>query len=145
MIQVRFFTETYLEENLVQLSERERISLLEVYPVCFNGFAFCGHANSADYGHDIICAASTSLAASCIASLTDIAELAELEYTLEAGEISCHLGDIAQLSYQQLFITQVLLRNLLIGIQQVQASEQAQLHQTIELTIVDTSKKEVKT
>lgn len=99
----------------------------------FTGFVLEGHARQAAYGHDIICAATTNQAATCISALMDIAKIANLAYSLDSGKITCKLPNSKQLNETQLLLSQVIFAQFYLGLEQIACSEQAKNGDYIEV------------
>lgn len=134
MIQVVLETKKILDS---QISRNKLVELdkclsklptkYRVWPeALFTGFQLKGHAEQAEFGHDIICAAATNQAATCISALTDLAGIEDLQYQLIEGLISCQLRDITNLNSQQLLLSQVIFAQFYLGLEQIACSEQAQ-------------------
>ncbi len=56
-------------------------------------FKVSGHANSSEYGKDIICAAVTSAVQMTLNGLLEILKLTKLEYTEKHGLVICNMKD----------------------------------------------------
>lgn len=141
MIQVKLETKKILDREISKEKFNELDKYLSKLPeafrvwpeALFTGFKLSGHAEQAEYGHDIICAAATNQAATCISSLTDLANITELNYQLEAGSISCQLIDVKLLSTQELLFSQMIFAEFYLGLEQIACSEQAQNGSYIEV------------
>ncbi|WP_390404768.1 ribosomal-processing cysteine protease Prp [Lacticaseibacillus jixiensis] len=85
-------------------------------------FSMTGHADSGEYGKDIVCAAVSAVA---IGAVNGIEALAGFEPTVEADEVNGgHLiVTIEQdLTGEQMHISQILLENLLLTMQSIAES-----------------------
>lgn len=71
---------------------KDRCNLIEV-TVRKDEIKISGHANYAEYGHDIICAGATALAQTLIKSIQDLTE-DEIEYDIKPG--------LAEIKYRNL-------------------------------------------
>ena len=92
-------------------------------------FLLTGHAASGPYGHDLVCAAVSALAISTVNGIEALAGV-EPEVVVdeaEGGFLSMTL--VAGMNGEQINISQILLENLLLGLQDV-AAENAK-HLTI--------------
>ncbi|MGX7199100.1 ribosomal-processing cysteine protease Prp [Enterococcus nangangensis] len=88
-------------------------------------FVLTGHADSAPYGSDIVCAAVSALAISTVNGIEALAgfEPAVVMDNDQGGHLAMTLAD--DMNGEQLTISQILLENLLLGLQSV-ASENAE-------------------
>ena len=85
-------------------------------------FAMTGHADSGEYGQDIVCAAVSAVS---IGAVNGIEALAGFEPTVDADEVNGGhlLVTIEQeLTGEQKHITQILLENLLLSMQSIAES-----------------------
>lgn len=83
-------------------------------------FELNGHANAGEYGSDIVCAAVSALA---INAVNGIDALAGVKPMIEADEVNggqLFVEIPSHLTQEQTNITQILLENLLLGLQDVQ-------------------------
>jgi uncharacterized protein YsxB (DUF464 family) len=83
-------------------------------------FELSGHANAGEYGSDIVCAAVSALA---INTVNGIDALAGVTPMIEADEVNggqLFVEIPSHLTQEQTNITQILLENLLLGLQDVQ-------------------------
>ncbi|MHC5269803.1 ribosomal-processing cysteine protease Prp [Enterococcus sp. LJL98] len=83
-------------------------------------FELTGHANAGEYGSDIVCAAVSALA---INTVNGIEALAGVHPKIEADEVNggqLFVEIPHHLTQEQTNITQILLENLLLGLQSVQ-------------------------
>ena len=62
-----------------------------------NEIIVSGHANYAEYGHDIICAGATALAQTLIKSIQDLTE-DEIEYDIKPGLVDIKYRDLSEKS-----------------------------------------------
>lgn len=56
-----------------------------------------GHANYAEYGHDIVCAGATALVQTLIRSIQDLTE-DKIEYDIKPGLVDIKHGDLSEKS-----------------------------------------------
>ena len=56
-----------------------------------------GHANYAEYGHDIICAGATALAQTLIKSIKDLTD-DKIEYEISPGRVDIKYGNLSEKS-----------------------------------------------
>ncbi|GGI65837.1 MULTISPECIES: ribosomal-processing cysteine protease Prp [Enterococcus] len=85
-------------------------------------FELTGHADAGEYGSDIVCAAVSALA---INTVNGIEALAGVKPLIEAneeegGQLYVEIPSHHSLTQEQTNITQILLENLLLGLQSVQ-------------------------
>lgn len=140
MIQVKLEAEKILDSRMTNSKLVELDKYLGKLPqayrlwpeAVFTGFRLVGHAEQAEFGHDIICAATTNQAATCISALTDLAGI-EVDYQLNSGSISCQLPDIQALTATQFLLSQVIFAQFYLGLEQIACSEQAQKGNYIEV------------
>lgn len=141
MIQVKLEAEKILDSQMTnsKLVELDKYlgKLPQAYKLwpeaAFTGFHLVGHAEQAEFGHDIICAATTNQAATCISALTDLAGIEAVDYQLNSGSISCQLPDIQALTATQFLLSQVIFAQFCLGLEQIACSEQAQNGNYIEV------------
>lgn len=62
-----------------------------------NEIIVSGHANYAEYGHDIICAGTTTLVQTLIKSIQDLTE-DEIEYDIKPGLVDIKYRDLSEKS-----------------------------------------------
>ena len=81
-----------------------------------------GHADSGEYGSDIVCAAVSALAISAVNGIDALAGVKPLieANESEGGQLYVELPSRDSLTQEQTNITQILLENLLLGLQSVQ-------------------------
>ncbi len=83
-------------------------------------FELAGHAQAGEYGKDIVCAAASALAISAVNGIDALAGIApKVEADNEQGGYLV-VTLPARLTQEQSNISQILLENLLIGLQSVQ-------------------------
>ena len=83
-------------------------------------FELTGHADAGEYGSDIVCAAVSALAINTvngIEALAGVKPLIDADDT-EAGQLYVEIP--SNMTQEQTNITQILLENLLLGLQSVQ-------------------------
>lgn len=83
-------------------------------------FELTGHADAGEYGSDIVCAAVSALA---INTVNGIEALAGVEPLIEADDTEggqLYVEIPSKMTQEQTNITQILLENLLLGLQSVQ-------------------------
>ncbi|EOH97952.1 ribosomal-processing cysteine protease Prp [Enterococcus pallens] len=83
-------------------------------------FELSGHAQSGEYGHDIVCAAVSALA---ISTVNGIDALAGTQPIIDADEVEggyLYMELTEGLTQEQTNITQILLENLLLGLQAIE-------------------------
>lgn len=82
-------------------------------------FQLTGHAGSGPYGEDIVCAAVSALAISTVNGIEALAGFTpEVEMDdLEGGYLAMTLKNV--MNKEQLNISQILLENLLLGLQAI--------------------------
>lgn len=82
-------------------------------------FQLTGHAGSGPYGEDIVCAAVSALAISTVNGIEALAGFTpEVEVNdLEGGYLTMALKNVV--NKEQLNISQILLENLLLGLQAI--------------------------
>ncbi|MGM0213561.1 ribosomal-processing cysteine protease Prp [Enterococcus sp. AZ109] len=83
-------------------------------------FELSGHAQSGEYGHDIVCAAVSALA---ISTVNGIDALAGTQPIIDANEVEggyLYAELVSGLTQEQTNITQILLENLLLGLQAIE-------------------------
>ncbi|MGG5315478.1 ribosomal-processing cysteine protease Prp [Enterococcus sp. AZ072] len=83
-------------------------------------FELSGHAQSGEYGHDIVCAGVSALA---ISTVNGIDSLAGTQPTIDADEVEggyLYIELAEGLTQEQTNITQILLENLLLGLQAIE-------------------------
>lgn len=83
-------------------------------------FELTGHAQAGEYGKDIVCAAASALA---ISAVNGIDALAGITPIVEANNDEggyLHVSLVPRLTQEQSNISQILLENLLLGLQSVQ-------------------------
>lgn len=149
MIQVELELQTIFESKITPTQVAEISFLfatagkayLPAADTLIKSFNISGHADQAEYGQDIICAAVTTLAATCITSLDDLAEITTLQYRLASGDIMCELPPLSELSAKQLLLSQVLLRSFCLGLEQIEWSEQAKAGNYIQVITVNSNRK----
>ncbi|MFD1429914.1 ribosomal-processing cysteine protease Prp [Lacticaseibacillus mingshuiensis] len=82
-------------------------------------FLITGHADSGDFGHDIVCAAVSAVS---IGAVNGIESLAGFEPDVQADEVNGGHLDVAfdkTVSGEQHHIAQLLLENLLLSLQSI--------------------------
>lgn len=84
-------------------------------------FELTGHAQSGEYGKDLVCAAVSALAISCVNGIDALAGVKPIvdANEEEGGYLYIELPEDS--TQEQTNITQILLENLLLGLQAVQA------------------------
>lgn len=80
-------------------------------------FEIEGHANQAEYGYDVVCAAVSVLGQTALVSLNEIAGIVDLNYTIEDGYLRCQLPQ--HLTETQEEIARILIESLIVGIRGV--------------------------
>ncbi len=85
------------------------------------GFELNGHADSAPYGEDIVCAACTALAMSALTALNDILNL-EPDYLIYDGYLKVGLSDIEKLTLRQIQDADLIIESLFLGLRQINES-----------------------
>ena len=83
-------------------------------------FTLTGHADSGDYGKDIVCAAVSAVS---IGAVNGIEALAGFEPTVEADEVNGgHLQMTVdqELTGEQMHIVQIILENMVLSLQSIQ-------------------------
>ncbi|MBO1305044.1 ribosomal-processing cysteine protease Prp [Enterococcus sp. 669A] len=83
-------------------------------------FELSGHAQSGEYGHDIVCAGVSALA---ISTVNGIDALAGTQPIIDADEVEggyLYAELVSGLTQEQTNITQILLENLLLGLQAIE-------------------------
>ncbi|WP_071130938.1 ribosomal-processing cysteine protease Prp [Enterococcus timonensis] len=90
-------------------------------------FTLTGHADSGPYGSDLVCAAVSALAISTVNGLEALAGFTPevISDNQNGGYLSMSL--ISGMSGEQVNISQILLENLLLGLQSVAAENQKYL------------------
>jgi hypothetical protein len=91
-----------------------RVGWLGKRPVYFE---IEGHADQAEYGYDVICAAVSVLGQTTLVSLNEIAGIENLNYAIEDGYLRCQLP--ALLTEAQEEIARILVESLVLGIRGV--------------------------
>ncbi|KRM72826.1 ribosomal-processing cysteine protease Prp [Lacticaseibacillus brantae] len=84
-------------------------------------FTLTGHADSGDYGKDIVCAAVSAVS---IGAVNGIEALAGFEPTVDADEVNGgHLQMTVdqELTGEQMHIVQIILENMVLSLQSIQA------------------------
>ena len=82
-------------------------------------FALCGHAESGPYGQDIVCAAVSALAISTVNGIEALAGFAPEVVTDEKNGGYLAMSLLENINGEQLNISQILLENLVLGLQSV--------------------------
>ncbi|MFD1393624.1 ribosomal-processing cysteine protease Prp [Lacticaseibacillus jixianensis] len=85
-------------------------------------FNLSGHADSGEYGHDIVCAAVSAVA---IGAVNGIEALAGFEPSVKADEVNgghLELTLDQPVDAEQAHIAQILLENLLLSLQSIEES-----------------------
>jgi len=83
-------------------------------------FTLSGHADSGDYGHDIVCAAVSAVA---IGAVNGVEALAGFEPTVEADEVNgghLSLKIDQEITGEQAHIAQIILENMVLSLQSIQ-------------------------
>lgn len=80
-----------------------------------------GHADSAPYGEDLVCAATTALAYSCLTALDDILNI-ELKYLIYDGYVRVEVDKLDELDSQQIEKVNLLIESLFLGLRQINES-----------------------
>ncbi len=83
-------------------------------------YEITGHANAGEYGNDIVCAAVSALA---ISTVNGIEALAGIQPILEANHEEggyLYVEVPTEMTQEQMNIVQILIENLLLGLQAVQ-------------------------
>ncbi|MGM0237578.1 ribosomal-processing cysteine protease Prp [Enterococcus sp. AZ103] len=89
-------------------------------------FELSGHAQSGEYGHDIVCAAVSALAISAVNGLDALAGYEPIVDVDEDEGGYLYVEILSGLTQEQVNISQILLENLLLGLQAIEAeNEQA--------------------
>lgn len=83
-------------------------------------FELTGHADAGEYGSDIVCAAVSALAINTVNGIEALAGVKPLIDTddTEGGQLYVEIP--SNMTQEQTNITQILLENLLLGLQSVQ-------------------------
>lgn len=98
-----------------------RISIQQEADGWIRSIQATGHAGYAEKGSDIICAAVTALMATMVGALQDIAGV-EPEAVLDEGHLAISVGDKDRYSAQESERVSTLMRTLVLGCRQIEAS-----------------------
>ncbi|GAB6088050.1 ribosomal-processing cysteine protease Prp [Alkaliphilus crotonatoxidans] len=90
-------------------------------------YEISGHANAADHGEDIVCAAISVLSQTTLLALHEIVKI-ETNYQVRSGFLSCELPKM--MSQEQRQQTELLLETMILGIRNlmISYSEYISLH-----------------
>lgn len=83
-------------------------------------FQLTGHAESGEYGHDLVCAAVSALSISTVNGIDALAGVTPLVDANETEGGYLYVEVASQLTQEQMNIEQILLENLLLGLQAVE-------------------------
>lgn len=83
-------------------------------------FELTGHAQAGEYGKDIVCAAASALAISAVNGIDALAGVTPIVTANNEAGGYLQVEIVSGLTQEQTNITQILLENLLIGLQSVQ-------------------------
>lgn len=73
-----------------------------------------GHANSAEYGEDIVCASISVLAQTCLLALNEVAAIEDIMFEIEDGYLWFKLPE--QMTNHQRERANVIIKSILVGI-----------------------------
>lgn len=86
---------------------------------CIYAFTVSGHANTAPYGQDLVCAAVTAVTVGTINAIEDLLKVKpELTINSQAGFIHCDLSSMETASEVQVKL-QVLLRGFVVSLETI--------------------------
>ncbi len=82
-------------------------------------FIIKGHANAADLGEDIVCAAVSTLSQTTVLALHEICNI-DIEYEVEKGYLKCRLPN--DLNEKELYEAKLLIDTMLLGLENIEKS-----------------------
>lgn len=82
-------------------------------------FVVKGHANVADSGEDIVCAAVSVLTQTTVLSLCEIANIA-INYKIKSGYLKCNLP--SDLTEKERYDTKLLINTMFLGLKNIRES-----------------------
>ena len=83
-------------------------------------FEITGHAQAGPYGSDVVCAAVSALAISTVNGIDALAGFEPIVETNEAEGGYLYVEMLSKLNQEQKNIAQILLENLLLGLQSIE-------------------------
>lgn len=83
-------------------------------------FQLTGHAESGEYGHDLVCAAVSALSISAVNGMEALAGVTPIIDANETEGGYLYVEVASELTQEQMNIEQILLENLLLGLQAIE-------------------------